>query len=181
VPLAPAAPAPTVVAVTGASGAGKTTLVRALARERLPGVGCYEFDSVGVPTLDEMAARHGGPERWQRDTTTAWMRRLAANADGVRAAVLDGQVRLTFLRDAFAAAGVTSGHIVLVDCAPEVRRARLGGARGQPELATPEMDAWAAYLRGQADALGVPVLDTTHDAPAASAGRLRALVTALLR
>jgi hypothetical protein len=111
------------------------------------------------------------------------MRRLAANADGARAAVLDGQVRLTFLRDAFAAAGVPAGygHIILVDCAPEARRERLGGARGQPELATPQMDAWAAYLRGQADALGVPVLDTTDEAPAASAARLRAMVTALLQ
>jgi hypothetical protein len=24
------------------------------------------------------------------------------------------------------------------------------------------MDAWAVYLRGQADALGLPVVDTTH-------------------
>ena len=24
------------------------------------------------------------------------------------------------------------------------------------------MDAWAAYLRGQADALGLPVVDTAH-------------------
>lgn len=30
-----------------------------------------------------------------------------------------------------------------------------------PELATAQMDGWAAYLRGQADALDVPVLDTT--------------------
>ena len=39
------------------------------------------------------------------------------------------------------------------------RRARLA-QRGQPELANLRMDNWAAYLRGQADALGLRVIDT---------------------
>ena len=34
--------------------------------------------------------------------------------------------------------------------------------RGQPELSNPRMDCWAAYLRGQADALDLPAIDTTH-------------------
>jgi hypothetical protein len=33
--------------------------------------------------------------------------------------------------------------------------------RGQPELANERMDNWAAYLRGQADALGLLVIDTS--------------------
>jgi hypothetical protein len=165
------------VVLTGASGAGKTTLVQALEGADLPGVGCYYFDSVGVPSTAEMIARHGGPEQWQRDTALAWMRRLAANVDGVRVAVLDGQVRPTFLREAFAQAGVEAGIIILVDCSPAERRARLHGPRAQPEIATPEMDAWAAYLRGQADALGLPVLDTSDASVAASAAELRAMIT----
>src|SRR5438093_1112054 len=44
---------------------------------------------------------------------------------------------------------------------PEVRHARLVGPRGQPELSNSQMDCWAAYLRGQADALNLPVIDTT--------------------
>ncbi|HEX8115581.1 MAG TPA: hypothetical protein VF516_47975, partial [Kofleriaceae bacterium] len=40
------------------------------------------------------------------------------------------------------------------------RKARLV-ARGQPELAIEDMHAWAAYLCGQADALGCPVIDTS--------------------
>jgi hypothetical protein len=47
-----------------------------------------------------------------------------------------------------------------IDCTREVRKARLV-ARGQPELATDDMHAWAAYLRGQAHALGLPVIDTS--------------------
>jgi hypothetical protein len=52
--------------------------------------------------------------------------------------------------------------MVLLQCAPAVRHARLAGPRGQPELSTPRMDCWAAYLRGQADALDLPVIDTTN-------------------
>jgi len=52
--------------------------------------------------------------------------------------------------------------VVLLDCSPEVRAARLRGPRQQPELATDRMDAWAAYLRGQADALGLDVIDTSE-------------------
>jgi predicted kinase len=140
-----------IVVVTGASGAGKTTVVTRLAERNLAGVTCAFFDSVGVPPPDEM------PPDWQVKTTNAWIRRLArAPAD---VAVLDGQTRPTFALHAFAEVGVR-GSVVVIHCAREVRKARLV-ARGQPELATDDMHAWAAYLCGQADALGFPVIDTS--------------------
>lgn len=48
-----------IVVVTGASGAGKTTVVTRLAERNLAGVTCAFFDSVGVPPPDEM------PPDWQ--------------------------------------------------------------------------------------------------------------------
>jgi hypothetical protein len=42
------------------------------------------------------------------------------------------------------------------------------------------MDAWAAYLRGQADALEVPVIDTTARTIEAVAAELRHHVIDLL-
>jgi hypothetical protein len=137
--------------VTGASGAGKTAAVARLAARGLPGVACACFDSVGVPPPDEMSAD------WQETTTTAWIRRLAREPADV--AVLDGQTRPTFALRALAEVGVR-GSVILLECTREARAARLA-ARGQPELATADMHAWAAYLRGQADALGLPVIDTT--------------------
>src|SRR5262249_50551995 len=62
------------------------------------------------------------------------------------------------------------------DCSPEVRATRLCGPRGQPELATARMDTWAAYLRGEANALGLPVIDTTALTVAEATQELRALV-----
>jgi len=140
-----------IVVVTGASGAGKTAAVTRLAARSIAGVTCAFFDSVGVPLPEDM------PLDWQEKTTTEWIRRLAREPADI--AVLDGQTRPTFALRAFTEIGVR-GSVVLFDCARDMRKARLV-ARGQPELATDDMHAWAAYLRGQADALGLPVIDTS--------------------
>jgi energy-coupling factor transporter ATP-binding protein EcfA2 len=171
---------PAQLVVLGASGAGKTTLVRRLAALALPGVGCYHFDAIGVPSAEETAERFGGGESWQAWALDQWVARLTRNEDRVALAVLDAQVRPSAVREAFARHGVVSGAIVLVDCCCAERNARLRGPRGQPELANPEMDAWAAYLRGQADALGLPIIDTTDASPEAGLAALHAHVEALL-
>ena len=153
-------PEPAILVLTGASGAGKTTLVAALSSLGMPGVGCYFFDSVGVPSPEEMTRLFGGGEQWQSATTEQWIARLMRNDDGVRVAVLDGQVRPSVTRDHLERLGARCWRIVLADCGHAERNERLHGPRGQPELATRDMDCWAAYLRGQADALGLHVLDT---------------------
>lgn len=153
--------APAVLVVAGASGAGKSTLTRGLAALGLPGVVCHCFDTLGVPTPEEITARFGGGEAWQAWALDQWMQRLARNDDGAALAVLDAQVRPHAALVAMRQHGVTRGRVVLVDCDHAARNARLRGPRGQPELATPDMDCFAAYMRGQADALGLPIIDTT--------------------
>lgn len=74
--------------------------------------------------------------------------------------VLDGQTRPSFVRSAADRFPSVRFRIVLLDSDPGVRRVRVG-KRGQPKLATAQMDMWSAYLRGQADALKLPVVDTT--------------------
>jgi len=152
---------PALLFVVGASGAGKTAAVHALAARGVPGVRCYHFDTIGVPTPEVMERDWGGGERWQEEVTRRWIERLVANQDGAQCAVLEGQTRPSFIQRWIAGAGVGHARIVLLDCTPAVRAARLAGPRGQPDLATRQMDTWAVYLRGQADALQLPVLDTT--------------------
>jgi hypothetical protein len=160
-----------ILVVTGASGAGKTAAVRALSERELSGVRCFHFDSIGVPTAEIMEAEYGGPEQWQATSTSAWLLRLRDLPTDVRVAVLDGQTRPSFVFGAGPVTG-TALHVVLLDCSPEVRAARLRGPRRQPELATARMDDWAAYLRGQADAFGLDVIDTTDLSIDAVADRL---------
>ncbi len=144
--------------LVGASGAGKTETARHLAT-REPWAGhVHFFDAIGVPSAGEMASRHGGPEGWQRWATEEWIERLASRPAAIQ--LLEGQTRPSFVRAAASRHTALEVRTVLLDCSPGTRARRLAGPRGQPELADRRMDCWAAYLRGQADALGIPVVET---------------------
>jgi len=69
---------------------------------------------------------------------------------------------------------------VLLDCSSDVRAARLRGPRQQPELATDRMDHWAVYLRGQADALNLAVIDTSLLTVTEAARQLEEIVLRLI-
>jgi hypothetical protein len=168
-----------ILVVTGASGVGKTTAVRAIEKRLLPGVRCFYFDSIGVPRPDVMQREHGNGEQWQAWATQWWLLELDKLDSAVRVAVLDGQTRPSFV----AAAARTicrSVHTILLDCGQSERERRLHKGRGQPELVTDEMNSWAAYLRGQADALALPIVHTTRLSPQAVADHLAEVVGGLL-
>jgi RNase adaptor protein for sRNA GlmZ degradation len=168
-----------ILVVTGASGAGKTATVRALDARALPGVHCFYFDSIGVPTAEVMERDYVDGERWQASATGEWLARLSALHEDVRVAVLDGQTRPSFVFSAAARAAPRTAHVVLLDCSSDVRAARLRGPRRQPELADVRMDHWAAYLRGQADALDLAVIDTSQLTVTEAAAQLEEIVRRL--
>jgi hypothetical protein len=168
-----------ILVVTGASGAGKTATVTALTGRTIPGVECFHFDSIGIPAAEEMERDHGGGEQWQAHATGEWLSRLGRLPSGIRVAVLDAQTRPSFVVSSAQRAAPREIHVVLFDCSAEVRAARLSGGRGQPELVNARMDCWAAYLRGQADALGLPVVDTSRLTVAEAASQLEATIRRL--
>jgi regulator of PEP synthase PpsR (kinase-PPPase family) len=108
-----------------------------------------------------MEREFGGGEQWQADATQRWLSCIAAELKPGSIAVLDGQTRPSFVNAAREHVPALRVQILLLDCSPAVRRHRLE-LRRQPELANLQMDMWAAYLRGQADALGLAVVDTTN-------------------
>jgi hypothetical protein len=168
-----------ILVVTGASGAGKTVAVQALERRELPGVRCFYFDSIGVPSAEDMARAFGRGESWQAWATDEWLQWLHGLGAETRVAVLDAQTRPSHVLGPRAKGGARTTHVVLLDCSSEIRDARLRGPRAQPELASARMDSWAAYLRGQADALDLPVIDTTLLSVAEVADRLERIARAL--
>jgi hypothetical protein len=168
-----------ILVVTGTSGAGKTAAVQALEARRRLGIRCFYFDHIGVPSADVMERDFGSGEGWQADATKWWISRLALDAEDASVSILDGQTRPSFVHAALAGIDPVCARIVLLDCSPAIRKIRLA-VRGQPELATHQMDTWAAYLRGQADALRLPVIDTSSLTVEAVADALEIEVEALL-
>lgn len=148
-----------VLVVTGASGTGKTTATRALASRR-PKLVVYHFDSIGVPDAAVMEEDFGGPAGWQASATHRWFTRINSELAGGTSAILDGQMRPAFVRDAAEGARNLSVSIVVFCCERQTREQRLV-ARGVPWLANPQMEEWARYLQAQALSLRLPLVDTT--------------------
>ena len=166
---------PAILVLTGASGAGKTTLTFKLNELALPGVKGINCDRVKIE-VDETS---GFTDR-QADTLRYWISHLRQPETGIELAVLDTQIRPHRALEVLNQAAIDYAQIVLVDCDPVKRNERLHMDRAQPELANPQMDCWAAYLRGQADALKLSIIDTSKDPMDKSLAELELLVTNLL-
>ena len=164
---------PVVLVLTGASGAGKTTLILKLNDLGIPGVKGINCDRVKI---DE---RPGSTDR-QADVLRHWISHLSESETGIELAVLDTQIRPHRALEVLSDAAIDYAQIVLVDCDPVKRNERLHMDRGQPELANPRMDCWAAYLRGQADALKLSIIDTSDDSIDKSLVELESLARDLL-
>jgi dephospho-CoA kinase len=166
---------PAILLLTGASGAGKTTLLHELEALAMTGVECINCDRVKVEGAETMEASDH-----QATILRYWLAQLSRREGKVKLAVLDTQIRPHRAREVLKEAGILQAKIVLIDCEPEERNARLRGPRGQPELASARMDCWAAYLRGQADALALAIIDTSGASTEKSLELLSGLVKQML-
>ena len=154
----PALRPPAILVLTGASGAGKTTLTLKLNELAIPGVKGINCDRVDI----EVGETAGSSDR-QAAILRYWISHFSQPETGVELAVLDTQIRPHVALAVLSEGAIDYAQIVLVDCDPVIRNQRLHIDRGQPELANLRMDCWAAYLRGQADALKLLIIDTSDD------------------
>lgn len=166
---------PAILVLTGASGAGKTTLTLKLNELAIPGVEGINCDRVKIESNDVA----GSTDR-QTDILRYWISHLVQPEREIELAVLDTQIRPHRALEVLSQAAIDYAQIVLVDCDPAKRNERLHLDRSQPELANPQMDCWAAYLRGQADALKLSIIDTSNDPMDKSLIELELLVRDLL-
>lgn len=150
------------VILTGASGAGKTTIAAAIGRQHGQEIDVFHKDSIGVPPIQDMIHEFGSVEGWQKAPTFEWMTRLSPLLTEGRSILFEGQSRLSFLTEAAGQAGIKSYACILVDCDDETRTRRLSIDRGQPDLANPDMMNWAGFLRDEAAAFGCEILDTSN-------------------
>ncbi|QMU30908.1 AAA family ATPase [Adhaeribacter radiodurans] len=151
----------TIYFITGASGAGKTTLITQLENKyKSKPWEFFHFDSIGVPSVPEMINEFGSPSGWQEAKTYEWIDRILQEHEKKKI-FLEGQVNLEFIRAGFAKQGFNEYTIILLDCSEEEMRKRLTYNRRQPGLFTADMKNWLKYLRKQAEELGTPRIDTS--------------------
>ena len=124
----------------------------------IPGVQGINCDRIKI----EAHETAGSTDR-QGDVLRYWISQLSQQETGIELAVLDTQIRPHRALEVLNQAAIVYAQIVLVDCEPLKRNKRLHMERSQPELVNPQMDCWAAYLRGQADALNLSIIDTSDD------------------
>ena len=163
------------VVLTGASGAGKTTLAAGIQSLHLARLSVLFFDSIGIPSAAELEAfgtEHQPGGAWQRQATMQWMDRIAGMLRAGESVLFEGQMRIAFIREAIAASNIANGRILLIDCADNFRFSRLTD-RGQPHLASRDMMNWSRYLREEAFQVGCEILDTGAQTLAECLERLR--------
>jgi hypothetical protein len=142
--------------VTGASGAGKSTVRRLISPELAPGVVCVELhDLVSVPIRPTIAWR-------QRATEAAVERALGLQAEGRHLLVSGDPVAAGEVLAAPSAPELDGVAVCLLDLSPTAQSERLA-ARGDDPALLPHHHAFAAWMRGHArDPRHMPHVLTTN-------------------
>ncbi|WP_276371695.1 AAA family ATPase [Chryseolinea sp. H1M3-3] len=147
--------------ITGASGVGKTTLVTQLEEKYSNRPWSFlHFDTIGVPSLEEMREKFSSPVRWQEIKTHEWIDRIMHEYTDEKI-FLEGQVNLEFIRSGFAKHHFDNYTIILIHCSEDEMRYRLTHGREQPELFNKHMINWLKFLRDQAKDFKAVVIDSS--------------------
>lgn len=153
---APRRGTPALLAITGASGAGKTAVLHRI-RALVPALPVLCFDSLGVPSEPEMILGWDDGRAWQKAMTWHWVQTAKQVYRTRPLVLLEGSFDPQYAVAACHANRIPL-RVVALDVDPATRLARLT-ERGQPELAHADMTSWSAYLCDAAKTLGGHVVD----------------------
>ena len=147
--------------VTGASGVGKSTLAVHLKSKYgdRKDIAILGFDTIGVPSNEEMIEAYGSPSEWQRAATKQWVAKIINEVEEP-IVILEGQVNFDFIYEAFDHHKFKNFKAILIDCDEGEMVRRLEQDRDQPELANEDMKNWRVHLRKQAEERHAPVINT---------------------
>jgi hypothetical protein len=104
---------------------------------------------------------YGSPSEWQKAMTYHWVQKIIHDYQDKSLCLIEGQVNLDYIINAFAAFNSQQYKIILVHCNNATRHQRLHLDRNQPELINDDMDKWAEFLKKQAIDKNVTILDTS--------------------
>ncbi|HAT7869366.1 TPA: GNAT family N-acetyltransferase [Legionella pneumophila] len=154
---------PLIVLITGASGVGKTTLLKEI-EQQYPQetISSHFFDSIGVPSFDDMIQQYGSTEKWQEITTRRWIERLSQIHDK-KLIFLEGQFNPEFALTPLKEHGIKNYLLICLHTEQAIREHRLSVLRNQPELADIHMNNWALFLKEKTIEMGGVILDSSQD------------------
>jgi dephospho-CoA kinase len=160
--------------IIGSSGAGKTTVVEGLEREKLPGFRFVYADKIGVPTEEEKKTQRS-QEEWQKRKTLERIVDVQKSTPDDISVIFDSQTRPSFIEESCATLGIKDYLTILIDCSDEERRRRLTD-RKQPELAHADMMNWAKYLREEVGKRNGIIIDNTDLRPEETLATLKKIL-----
>ncbi len=125
-----------IIFITGASWVWKTTLVESLQQKYqwCANLVFLYFDSIWIPSFDQMVEQYWSGEERQRYTTISWISKMIHECGDDQTIVFEWQVNLKFIVEWFATYQFHNYEILLIDCNEEAMRHRLIYKRKQPEL-----------------------------------------------
>lgn len=150
--------------VTWASWVWKTSLISSL-KEKYKGRETWtflHFDSIGIPTPEEMIEKFGSWENFQKEKTYEWIEKMVNEYNDKDIIIFEGQVNLLFIKEGFSQNNFSDYEIILIDCNEDNMEKRLVEYREQPELMSEDMRNWLRYLRKQAEDFWVNIIDTSN-------------------
>ena len=169
-----------ILCISGASGVGKTTLVNKLQKKysEQQEWRFEHFDSIGVPSSDEMIEKYSSGEEWQKAMTHEWIKKLIDEYPEKNVVIFEGQMNVRFIQEAFQENSFTQYGIILIDADEKDVTSRLIDQRKQPELVTQDMKNWLIFLRKQATELKIPIINTSEKSESAAMQELEVILVA---
>ena len=151
-----------VITIIGASATGKSFLSQAY-HQKYSSIPYYQFDTIGVPSYEDMIKEYGSGEEWQLQKTIEWMNRIVSENKSAEWVLFEGQTRPQFVNEAYEIANLKESFIVCLWCDAQTMQKRLQ-QRKQPELFSDDMINWCNLLRKWSEeSSNAIVLDTSGD------------------